>query len=251
MENARVGRMINMERGKFRNQSTGPSLNHSLRVIRHLEAARGFHPERNMTSKPTSGADSEYDLYDPNPMDRWAPNLRKQVEAQRGKTKGKQYVKDPETGELVDPETGQPVGNVNPQDPERQEQPADDNPEDPQADVTGAQQAGEDPNAAQDLDPNAGVQQGQDDQEQEGPPEKPELPGDQRKDPKWKGHKAAKLPQSDDDASARVVKRYDIDKDPLGKKKLSSSSYDARRNMRTPQSHSKTGKHGPIQKYWG
>jgi hypothetical protein len=246
-----VTQAIQLEQSKFRKQSTGPSLSHALRVIRELHRVKGYRPDQNMTQRPTVGMDAEYDRYDSNPESRWDPEFRQQLEGSKAKKllkkKGGTKV-DPKTGKPIDPKTGEIIGNEQDEVPNAQgqeEEPAQDPNADPnqaQQDPAQAQQAG-DPQAQQDLDPNAG-------QQQQAPPELDDLPTDQRKDPVWKGNQPAKKADGQEDNSERVVGRYDLDKDPMKKKAKATTAYHMRQNLRKPQSHSKTGRHGPTQKYW-
>ena len=248
---AQVQRQIGLERGKFRRAQTGTPVSHALKVIKELDGVTGFRPDQNMTQRPTIGMDAEYDKYDPNPESRWDPEFRKQAEAR--KTKAGQLLQknksgmlvDPETGAPLDPETGEPaIQQDDEQQAQAQQQDPNADPNQQQQDPAASQQAGQDPNAQQDLDPNAATQQ------QQAPPELPELPVDQRKDPSWKGHIPAPKDPSMPDASQRVVSRYDKDVDPLKKKPMTVTQYQQRQNMRRPQTRGKTGNHGPVQKYW-
>lgn len=243
-----VQQQVHMERAKFRHADTGPSLSHALKVIRELDGVRGYRPDQNMTQRPTVGMDGEYDKYDPNPEARWDPGFRKQLEASKEKSKAGKLLKkkdgtlvDPQTGAPIDPETGEPVAQEDPEEQQQGGQQQDPNadPNQVQQDPAQAQQAG-DPQAQQDLDPNAGQ-----------PPQKAELPGDQRKDPTWKGQIPAAKSDDQPDASQRVVSRYDTDKDPLRKRVKPTTGYERRKAIRQPQSNAKTGNHGPVQKYWG
>lgn len=235
---------IQLEQSKFRNQSTKPNLTHALRVIRELHRVKGYRPDENMIQRPTVGMDAEYDRYDPNPESRWDPNLRQQLEASKAKRLLKKKdgnVVDAKTGKPVDPKTGEIIGNEQDEVPneEPQSQNPNANPNQDQQDPSQAQQAG-DPQAQQDLDPNAG----------QAPPDLPELPTDQRKDPMWRGNQAAKKSDGQQDSSERVVGRYNIEKDPMRRQMRTTHTYQMRQKLRKPQSHSKTGRHGPIQKYW-
>lgn len=252
----RVHQQVQLERSKFRHAQTKPTLNHALKVIRELDNVKGYRPDQNVVQRPTIGMDSEYDRYDPNPMARWNPELRKQVEAGKNSRAGKLLKKkngsvlDPETGAPIDPETGELIGNEDdevPSQPKKQIYPNND-PNQQQQEPAQAQQSN-DPQSQQDLSPDAGQQQAELPNE---PPEKPELPVDQRKDPTWKGNQASPKPQGVEDSSQRVVSRYDKEMDPMRKSVMPTSSYLLRQNRRNPQSHSKGNgfsRRGPM-KYW-
>ena len=182
-----IQRQVQMERLRHRHQPTRPSLSRALRLVHDVNTAEGFRPDLNRSQHPTIGVDAEENTYDPSPVERWAPQFRRKVEAQL-KSKPKVTVKEPETSP--------------------------------------------DEEGADEKETSTGVAN----------PLPPELPGDPRKDPAWKGNKPVKLP-SNDNISSNVVMRYNMDKDPL-----SSAQSSDRRSLL--QSHAKTGRHGPIQKYW-
>jgi len=251
-----VQQQVQFERAKFRHAQTGPSLSHALKIIRELDGVTGYRPDQNVIQRPTVGMDAEYDRYDPDPSTRWNPELRQQVEANKKATKAGRLLKsksglvlDPKTGAPIDPETGEVIGNEQDEVPNQQQDPNQD-PNQDQQDPAQAQQ-GNDPQAQQDLDPNAGQQQTQPTLP-DTPPEKPELPGDQRKDPMWKGNQAAKKPDNVSNSSQKVVSRYDKGSDPMRKQVIPTSSYLLRQNRRNPQSHAKgTGlRNGGPSKYW-
>jgi hypothetical protein len=264
-----ISQQIQLERAKFRNTSTGPKISHSLRVIRELSRANGFRPECNVQQRPTIGVDSEYNYYDPSPQERWNPVFKhklilgvKQEAKKNKKTKAAQLIqqirgeqsngakqqvlppdyappatqsgqqqkqqRNAQTGRLVDPNSVDP--NTQQQvDPETGEL----------VDPNGQQQQ-IDPQTGQPIDdPNA--------QEQE-PPEKPRDP---RKDPNWAGNQPIEVPGEHPTVTQKVASRYDMNLDPLRSRVKPQSDFDRRRRLRSPQSNSFTGRHGPTQKYWG
>lgn len=252
-----VQQQVQLERGRFRHAQTGPSLNHALKVIRELDAVSGYRPDQNLIQRPTTGMDAEFDRYDPNPSARWNPDLRKQVEANKKSSKAGKLLKtkgglvlDPRTGAPIDPETGEVIGNEQDEVPNQgQEQDPNQDPNQDQQDPAQAQQA-EDPQAQQDLDPNAGQQQNPN--LPATPPDLPDLPGDQRRDPTWKGNQAAKKSDNIKDTSQRVTSRYNKEEDPMRKKVIPTSAYLLRQNRRNPQSHAKGSgfRKGGPSKYW-
>lgn len=218
---------------------TKPPLTQALRVLREIENAVGFHPERNLQVRPTIGADAEKDYYDPVLKDRWNPQLREQQNgkgnpnAPKPKSNKSDDSRDARNGKNPPPPQGYPNdgrGNGPPEPPEG-------------TTGTGAQPPGE--------------------EEPEGPGGKitrQELPDDPQKDSRKKPS-MAKNTADRPDSSTRIFMRYSMEDDAFSngvRKEMPTTAHQIRQAIKQakgnrksmPKARKKQSVHGPIQKYW-
>lgn len=224
---------------------TKPSLTQAMRVLREIENASGFHPERNLQIRPTIGVDAEKDYYDPVSKNRWNPQLREQQNGKGNpnapKPKGNKGddARDARNGKNPPPPQGQPNngrGNGPPEPPEAAPGAAGQPPEEEEPEVPEEPGDGGSPITRQ------------------------ELPDDPQKDSRKKV-KAAQGQPNRPDSSTRIAMRYSMEGDPFStgiRKEMPTNAAQIRQMLKNargnrksmPNNRKKQTNHAPVQKYW-